>query len=418
MNFSPVKEQLDIIKKNAVDIISEDELERKLTKSFKTGTPLKIKFGADPTRPDLHLGHAVTLKKLREFQDLGHEAILIIGDFTAMIGDPSGKNKTRPQLSAEEVKENGKSYFEQASKILDIDKTTICYNADWLGNMQFADVIRLASHYTVARMLERNDFEKRYRSQEPISIHEFLYPLAQGMDSVHLKNDVELGGTDQKFNLLVGRDLQREYGIEPQVCITMPLLVGTDGVEKMSKSYSNTVCFFDPPEEMFGRLLSIPDTVISNYADLLWSSSANTSIHIYEPTAAVDFEELQKLIHSNPRESKRALARNIVAQYYSAEDASKAQEHFDRVIVNKQAPDDLVTVEFEEATMPVVELLMALKAFPSKNEARRMIQQGAVQAGEEKIADINAVIEFSDEPIIIRAGKRKFFKVASAKKSF
>jgi len=421
MNFPPVKEQLDIIKKNTVDIISEDELEHKLTKSFKTNTPLKIKFGADPTRPDLHLGHAVTLKKLREFQDLGHEAILIIGDFTAMIGDPSGKNKTRPQLSAEEVKENGKSYFEQASKILDLNKTTICYNADWLGGMQFADVIRLASHYTVARMLERNDFEKRYRSQEPISIHEFLYPLAQGMDSVHLKNDIELGGTDQKFNLLVGRDLQREYGIEPQVCITMPLLVGTDGVEKMSKSYSNTVCFFDPPEEMFGRLLSIPDTVISNYANLLWSTSANTSIQNFNETqdindliAPVDLEELQKLINSNPRDSKRALATNIVTQYYSPQDAAKAQEHFDRVIVNKQAPSDLPTIEFEETSMPIVEMLMQLKAFPSKNEARRMIQQGAVQADEQKITDINAVIELGENPVIIKAGKRKFFKVKRA----
>ena len=406
MHFPPVKEQLDIIVNNTVEVISTDELEKKLTKSIKTGTPLKIKLGADPSRPDLHLGHSVVLRKLREFQDLGHEAILIIGDFTAMIGDPSGKSKTRPQLTAEEARENGKSYFEQASKILDPEKTTICYNADWLGQMQFADVIRLSSHYTVARMLERDDFEKRYRSQTPISIHEFLYPLAQGMDSVHLKNDVELGGTDQKFNLLVGRDLQREYGIEPQVCITMPLLVGTDGSEKMSKSLGNAICFNDTPEDMYGRTLSIPDTLIEKYWNLLVPHHSGNDATIAERIAA------------NPRETKRELAREVVAQYYSPDDASKAEEHFDRVIVNKQAPNDLPTVEFEEASMPVVELLMALKAFPSKNEARRMIQQGAVQAGEEKIADINAVIEFSETPVVIRAGKRKFFKVASAKKSF
>ena len=406
MHFPSVKEQLDIIVNNTVEVISADELERKLQKSLKTGTPLKIKLGADPSRPDLHLGHSVVLRKLREFQDLGHEAILIIGDFTAMIGDPSGKSKTRPQLTAEEARENGKSYFEQASKILDPEKTTICYNADWLGQMQFADVIRLSSHYTVARMLERDDFEKRYRSQTPISIHEFLYPLAQGMDSVHLKNDVELGGTDQKFNLLVGRDLQREYGIEPQVCITMPLLVGTDGTEKMSKSLGNAICFNDTPEDMYGRTLSIPDTLIEKYWNLLVPHHSGNGTNIAERIAA------------NPRETKRELAREVVAQYYSADDAQKAQEHFDRVIVNKQAPDDLPTVEFEEASMPVVELLMALKAFPSKNEARRMIQQGAVQAGDDKVSDINAVIEFSDEPVIIRAGKRKFFKVASAKKSF
>jgi tyrosyl-tRNA synthetase len=406
MNFPPVREQLDIIVNNTVEVISTDELERKLQKSLRTGTPLKIKLGADPSRPDLHLGHSVVLRKLREFQDLGHEAILIIGDFTAMIGDPSGKSKTRPQLTAGEARENGKSYFEQASKILDPEKTTICYNADWLGTMHFADVIRLSSHYTVARMLERDDFEKRYRSQTPISIHEFLYPLAQGMDSVHLKNDVELGGTDQKFNLLVGRDLQREYGIEPQVCITMPLLVGTDGSEKMSKSLGNAICFNDTPEDMYGRTLSIPDTLIEKYWSLLVPHHSGNGAPIAERIAA------------NPREAKRELAREVVAQYYSAEDATKAQEHFDRVIVNKQAPDDLPTVEFEESPMPIVELLMALKAFPSKNEARRMIQQGAVQAGDMKITDTNAVIGLGPEPLIIRAGKRKFFKVASAKKTF
>ncbi len=410
MHFPPVREQFDCIKKNTIEVLSEDELEKKLDRSFKTGKPLRVKLGADPSRPDLHLGHSVVLRKLREFQDLGHEAILIIGDFTAMIGDPSGKSKTRPQLTAEEAKENGKSYFEQASRILDATKTTICYNADWLGCMGFADVIRLASHYTVARMLERDDFEKRYRSNEPISIHEFLYPLAQGMDSVHLKNDIELGGTDQKFNLLVGRDLQREHGIEPQVCITMPLLVGLAGGDKMSKSLGNAICFNDPPEEMYGRMLSIPDTLIPNYTNLLATEAAGTG----DDTPG----QILRQCAEAPREAKRALARNIVTQYYDAAAAARAEEHFDRVIVQKQAPEEMPTVEFDEERISIVDLLVQLKASPSKTEARRMIQQGAVHAGEEKISDISAVVELGENPLIVKAGKRKFFKVARRKNSF
>jgi tyrosyl-tRNA synthetase len=269
MYFPSINEQLDIILNNTVEVLSTKELEKKIENSIKTCKPLRIKLGADPSRPDLHLGHSVVLRKLRDFQDLGHETILVIGDFTAMIGDPTGKSKTRPQLTAEETRENGKSYFEQASKILDANKTIICYNSDWLGKMTFSDVIKLSSHYTVARMLERDDFEKRYKSNEPISLHEFLYPLAQGMDSVHLKNDIEIGGTDQKFNLLVGRDLQREKGINPQVCITMPLLVGTSGVDKMSKSLGNDICFNDSPEEMYGKIMSIPDNLIQTYYKLL-----------------------------------------------------------------------------------------------------------------------------------------------------
>jgi tyrosyl-tRNA synthetase len=406
MHFPTLQEQLDVIVNNSVEVLSVDELEKKITRSLKSAKPLRVKLGADPSRPDLHLGHSVVLRKLREFQDLGHEAILIIGDFTAMIGDPSGKSKTRPQLTAEEARENGKSYFEQASKILDPVKTTICYNADWLGRMQFADVIRLSSHYTVARMLERDDFEKRYRSGEPISIHEFLYPLAQGMDSVHLKNDVELGGTDQKFNLLVGRDLQREYGIEPQVCVTMPLLVGTSGGDKMSKSLGNAICFNDPPEEMYGRMLSIPDTLIETYWRLLL------------PQHGEGIESVLARAASDPRETKRDLAREVVAQYYTADAATKAQEHFDRVIVQKQAPEDIPTIEFDAERMPLVELLMELGAAPSKTEARRMIQQGAVQAGESKVTDIAALIDLGETPVILKAGKRKFFKVATRKKRF
>jgi tyrosyl-tRNA synthetase len=405
MRFPTVKEQLDIVTANVVEIISVNELEQKLLYSLKTAQPLKVKLGADPSRPDLHLGHSVVLRKLREFQDLGHEAILIIGDFTAMIGDPSGKSKTRPQLSAKEARENGESYFEQASKILDPHKTTICYNSDWLGAMKFADVIRLSSHCTVARMLERDDFERRYRSNEPISIHEFLYPLAQGMDSVHLKNDIELGGTDQKFNLLVGRDLQREYGIPPQVCITMPLLVGTAGEEKMSKSLGNAICFNDQPFDMYGKMLSIPDPLIETYCRLLVPQTEPAAIRILEEREA------------NPRSAKRALAREIVASYYTRQAAEDAETHFDQLFIHKKAPDHIDLHEFEQSSLPLIDILVALGAAPSKSEARRMIQQNAVLVDDRKISEIHENIELTDEPKIIKAGKRKFFKVA-AKKTF
>ncbi|NTV05353.1 MAG: tyrosine--tRNA ligase [Chlorobiaceae bacterium] len=404
MLFPSVQEQLDIIERNTIEILSnKEELEKKLKNSFQTGKPLKIKFGADPSRPDLHLGHSVVLRKLREFQDLGHEAILIIGDFTAMIGDPSGKSKTRPQLLAEEARENGLSYFEQASKILDSEKTTICYNADWLGKMSFADVIKLSSHYTVARMLERDDFERRYRAQEPISVHEFLYPLAQGMDSVHLKNDIELGGTDQKFNLLVGRDLQREYGIAPQVCITMPLLVGTDGKEKMSKSLGNAICFNDPPADMYGKMLSIPDTLIETYCTLLVPQPEESVTRILEQ------------IKENPRTAKRALAKKIVALYFSEEDAEAAETHFDQVFIHKKAPDNIELFEFDEQSIPIIDLLVTLGAAASKSDARRMIQQNAVLVDDRKITEISECVQLRNEPQIIRAGKRRFFKVAARK---
>jgi tyrosyl-tRNA synthetase len=419
MLFPGVKEQLDIIVGNTVEIISVVELEQKLLQSLKTGQPLKIKLGADPSRPDLHLGHSVVLRKLREFQDLGHEAILIIGDFTAMIGDPSGKSKTRPQLSAEEARENGLSYFEQASKILDPEKATICYNADWLGAMKFADVVRLSSHYTVARMLERDDFERRYRAQEPISIHEFLYPLAQGMDSVHLKNDVELGGTDQKFNLLVGRDLQREYGITPQVCITMPLLVGTAGVEKMSKSLGNAICFNDSPADMYGKVLSIPDTLIETYCKLVVPQGEDSVTNILDQ------------IIEDPRTAKRLLAKKIVALYSSDAEAEGAESHFDQVFIHKKAPENIelflfdpeptagtsITITSSDFSLPLIDILVTIGAATSKSDARRMIQQKSVLVDERKIEEIAECIELSIEPKIIRAGKRRFFKVA-VKKTF
>jgi len=403
MRFPTLQEQLDIIADNVVEIISINELEQKLLYSLNKGIPLKVKLGADPSRPDLHLGHSVVLRKLREFQDLGHEAILIIGDFTAMIGDPSGKSKTRPQLSAKEARENGESYFEQASKILAHDKTTICYNSDWLDMMKFADVVRLSSHCTVARMLERDDFERRYKSKEPISIHEFLYPLAQGMDSVHLKNDIELGGTDQKFNLLVGRDLQREYGIVPQVCITMPLLVGTAGEEKMSKSLGNAICFNDMPADMYGKILSIPDSLIETYCRLLIRQEKNATKDILEQRT------------ENPRGAKRALAREIVATYYSHQAAEDAEKQFDQLFIHKKAPDHIELFEFEEESVSIIDLLTILGAAMSKSEARRMIQQNSILVDNRKISEIHEKIEIGTEPKIIKAGKRKFFKVAKKK---
>lgn len=405
MIFPSVQEQLDIISRNTVEVISEEELAKKLENSRRTGKPLKVKLGADPSRPDLHLGHSVVLRKLREFQDLGHEAVLIIGDFTAMIGDPSGKSKTRPQLSAEEARKNGETYFEQASRILDQEKTTICYNSDWLGRMTFDDVIRLSSHYTVARMLERDDFEKRYKSCEPISIHEFLYPLAQGMDSVHLRNDIELGGTDQKFNLLVGRDLQREYGIDPQVCITMELLVGTDGREKMSKSLGNAICFNDSPEDIYGKVLSIPDELIETYFSLLL------------PAPSQPLELFREIIRQNPREAKRTLAREIVALYHTDDHALAAETHFDRVFVHKQAPEEIEEFAFPAASMPLIDLLVELGAVASKSEARRLIKQNAVQIDDRKVTDANLDVPLDEKPKIVKAGKRKFFKVV-VKKDF
>ncbi|ACF14754.1 tyrosyl-tRNA synthetase [Chloroherpeton thalassium ATCC 35110] len=399
MHFPSLNEQLDLISKNTVEIISTTELEEKIQHSLKTQTPLKVKLGADPSRPDLHIGHAVVLKKLRDFQDLGHTAILLIGDFTAQIGDPSGKSKTRPQLTHEETRINGQSYFEQAAKILDTEKTIITHNADWLGTMTFADVIRLTSHYTVARMLERDDFEKRYKQGEPIAIHEFLYPLAQAMDSVHLQNDVELGGTDQKFNLLVGRDLQREYGQAPQVCITLPILEGTDGVQKMSKSLGNAISFTDSPADMFGRVLSIPDILIENYFKLATRFSDEK------------LEEALLEAKENPRDAKRRLAREIVAIYHSETDAQKAQDDFDRIFIRKEAPSDVTEVHLEAGAHSLIDALVIIGATASKGEARRLMTQGGVSIDNEKIEDAKYQLTVSNEAKLVKVGKRKFYKV-------
>jgi len=405
--FPPINEQMDLIKRGTVEIIPEEELVQKLEKSTKENKPLKIKLGCDPTRPDLHLGHSVVLRKLAQFQTLGHQAILIIGDFTGMIGDPSGRNSSRPPLSFEEAKANGESYFEQASKILDKEKTKIVHNSEWLGKMTFEDVIKLSSKYTVARMLERDDFTKRYKNGIPISIHEILYPLAQAMDSVAIESDVELGGTDQKFNLLVGRDIQREFGIAPQVIITMPLLVGTDGVEKMSKSYDNYIGINDSPKDIYGRTLSIPDNLIYTY---------------FELATDVSNEELNKIKEDlsnqqvNPRDIKRALARKLVEMYHSKQAAIDAENEFDNIFVKKGLPDEIPEFQFEDGMneIDILDLIVIVGFAPSKGEARRLVTQGGVTINGEKISDFKAIINLGNE-FILKVGKRNFIKITRKK---
>tara|TARA_Y100000746_G_scaffold208053_1_gene196813 strand:+ start:1287 stop:2492 length:1206 start_codon:yes stop_codon:yes gene_type:complete len=400
MKFKTLDEQWLLISRGVEEILPEDALKVKLKKSISSKTPLNVKLGCDPSRADLHVGHGVVLRKLRHFQDLGHQAILVIGDFTAMIGDPSGRNKTRPQLSLEEAKVNAQSYIDQAEKILDIDTLKIVFNSTWLNSMNFSDVIRLASHYTVARMLERDDFTKRYQSEIPISIHEFMYPLAQGMDSVELKADVELGGTDQKFNLLVGRDLQREYEQDPQAIITCPLLEGTDGIEKMSKSYGNDIGLNDSPEDMYGKTMSIKDDMIIKYFTLAADADENLLNQVKKDLSDSSF---------NPRDSKRLLGRSLVELYYNRDLALQAEQHFDQVIVNKDNPDDMSEFSLKK-DMKIIEVLHSSDLVSSKSEARRLLNQGAIRIEGEKVSDMDMILSNGTE-YIIKVGKRRFLKV-------
>ena len=400
MSFLAIDEQLALIRRGAEEIIPEDILKKKLERSKETDTPLIIKLGCDPSRPDLHIGHGVVLRKLRHFQDLGHQAVLVIGDFTAMIGDPSGRNKTRPQLTLEEARSNAESYVEQAKVILDIDKLKIVYNSDWLNNMNFNDVVKLASSYTVARMLERDDFTKRFQSEIPILLHEFLYPLAQGQDSVELNADVELGGTDQKFNLLVGRDLQKANGQNPQCIITLPLLEGTDGIDKMSKSYGNDIGLHDKPEDMYGKTLSISDDMIVKWFTL--AADADEAVVKSAESRLADSS-------INPMEVKRELARAVVELYYDAETASQAEHHFNTIVVGKGTPDDIPEFSLNEEDL-IVNVIFNAGILQSKGEARRMIKQGAVKLDGESITDIQATITPSGEQIL-KVGKRRFLKV-------
>ena len=399
MKYS-LEDQLGLIKRGVEEIIPEEQLIEKIKDSIKNNSQLQVKLGCDPSRPDLHVGHGVVLRKLRHFQDLGHQSILVIGDFTAMIGDPSGRNKTRPQLTLEEAMDNAQSYIDQASQVLDKEKLKIVYNSHWLNKMNFSDVIKLSSHYTVARMLERDDFTKRYQSEVPISIHEFMYPLAQAMDSVHLKADIELGGTDQKFNLLVGRDLQREYKQDPQVVITLPLLEGTDGKDKMSKSYGNDIGLTDLPEDMYGKAMSITDNMIIKYLTL----AADGSDEIIEMVES-DLSNSEY----NPRDAKRLLGRTLVELYYDKDQAEKAEEHFDKVIVNKNTPE-IIPEYHVKSEMSIVDVLYDSEIVKSKSEARRLINQGAVSIGGEKIVDANLSLNNKIDGII-KVGKRRFLKI-------
>ena len=400
MKFLPAEKQLELIQRGAEEIIPKDELIKKIDRSIKNNKPLIAKLGCDPSRPDLHIGHSVVLRKLKHFQDLGHQAVLVIGDFTAMIGDPSGRNKTRPQLSLEEARENAKTYLDQAKIILNMDKLKVVYNSEWLEKMRFSDVIKIASSTTVARMLERDDFTKRYNTEIPISLHEFLYPLAQAQDSVELISDIELGGTDQKFNLLMGRNLQRDIGQEPQCILTMPILEGTDGIEKMSKSYGNDIGLSDSANDMYGKTLSIPDEVI-----LSW----------YTLAVDVDQSQLKKIEEklkdpsTNPMDIKRQLARQIVISYYSKEKAIEAESDFNNITVLKGIPEDIQEYKLEEE-MLLVSIIYDSGLLSSKSEVRRMIKQSAVRIDGEVIHDINLVL-IPGATRILKVGKRRFLKI-------
>jgi tyrosyl-tRNA synthetase (EC 6.1.1.1) len=387
------EEQLGIIKRGTVEIIEEEELLKKL----KEGRPLRVKAGFDPTAPDLHLGHTVLLQKLRQFQQLGHEVYFVIGDFTAMIGDPTGRSETRPPLSREEVLENAKTYEHQVFKILDPEKTNIVFNSTWLSGLGTEGIIKLAGKYTVARMLERDDFSKRFKEGIPIYIHEFIYPLLQGYDSVFLKADVELGGTDQKFNLLVGRDLQRAFGQEPQVCITLPLLVGLDGVRKMSKSYQNYVAIQEEPESMFGKIMSISDDLMWDYYTLLTDYTEE------------EIEDFKKNLH--PMEAKKKLAHFIVERFHGKEQADKALEFFVKTFSEREFPEDAPIIEVPYGLKRrAYELLFELGIESSKNSARRVVEGGGLRINGTKVEDPNQEIEIKEE-LRLQVGKKRFYRV-------
>jgi len=400
MNRS-LDEQFELISRGVEEIIPEQELRDKIENSIKNDKPLIVKLGCDPSRPDLHIGHSVVLRKLRHFQDLGHQAVLVIGDFTAMIGDPTGRNKTRPQLTIEDARDNAKTYLDQAGAVLNMDTLRVVYNSAWLNKMSFSDVIKLSSSTTVARMLERDDFNKRYDSEVPISLHEFLYPLAQAQDSVELVSDVELGGTDQKFNLLMGRNLQKIVGQKPQCILTMPILEGTDGIEKMSKSYGNDIGISDSANDMYGKTLSIPDKIIHSWFTLAADVNKN-----YLDEVSQKLEDGS----TNPMELKRELARKIVTLYHDENKAIEAENHFNQVTVSKGVPDDIDDYQLKEDDL-LVNIIADSGLLNSKSEARRMIKQSAVKIDGETVTDIHHKITTSDS-FILKVGKRKFLKVS------
>lgn len=395
-----LKDQLEVIKKDTVDFITEEEFLDKLNRKKQ----LKVKLGVDPSRPDLHLGHAVVLRKLRQFQKFGHIVYLIIGDFTARIGDPSGRSKTRPLLSEEEVKANSKTYVEQAFKILDPNKTVIKFNSEWLSKLTFEDIINLTSRYTVARMLERDDFNKRLAENEPISISEFLYPIAQAYDSIVIEADVEMGGTDQLFNLLVGRKLQEEFGQEPQIVVTMPLIEGTDGSLKMSKSYNNYIAFNDTPDDIFGKIMSVPDHLIIKYMTYLTDISRDK---------IKDFENKMKNDEINPRDVKMVLAEEVVKMLYNEEEAKKAKDNFVAIFQKKDMPDDLPEILVQE-NETILDIVAKTNVFDSNSEIKRAISQGAIRINDEKIDDFKFVPNFEDGDVL-RVGKKNYFRLKKVK---
>lgn len=398
--FPSLNEQLDVIQSGAIEIIPHEDLVRKLEYSLKNNKQLIIKLGCDPSKPDLHIGHAVVLGKLRQFQDLGHKAILIIGDFTAMIGDPSGRNKTRPPLTLEETRKNGRTYLEQATRILSEQNLEVRYNSEWLNKMNFNDVIGLAAKYTIAQMLERDDFAKRFGSGLPINLHELLYPLAQAMDSVVINSDVELGGTDQKFNLIVGREIQKAYNKEPQCILTMPILEGTDGVEKMSKSLNNYIAITDSPNDMFGKTMSIPDDLIVRY--FRYAARANDR-------EVLELESGLKSGDVHPRNAKVMTAKRIIELYYNSEQADKAEEEFRKIFVNKDIPSEIEEkiLTFSDTVQPIMDILVTSGLMPSKKEAKRKMEEGGVYIDGERINDPFMKLDLSTKKLF-KVGKKTF----------
>ncbi len=417
MTMKEVREQFEYLKKGSVEIIQEKELKTKLERSLKGKRPLRVKTGFDPTAPDIHLGHTVLLRKMKHFQDLGHEVIFLIGDFTGLIGDPSGRSATRPPMTREEIRENAETYKAQIFKILDPEKTIIDFNSRWLEKLSSFDIINLTAKYTVARILERDDFSNRLKKGLPISVHEIFYPLMQAYDSVALKADVELGGTDQKFNLLVGREIQREFGQEPQVILTMPLLEGLDGMEKMSKSLNNYVGITEKPGEIFGKIMSISDPLMFRYWELLTD----------EPLSLInEWKKEVRLQKANPRDLKAKLAKAIVSDFWGEKEAKKAEQEFERVFRHKEEPTEMETLRINvkekirveakpqvtKAGYPLLDLLVEKNIFPSRGEAKRMIRQGGVYLDGERIEDIDFKIDWKKKKQWnLRIGKRKFFKL-------
>jgi tyrosyl-tRNA synthetase len=403
MSFPALNEQMDVIRRGTVELLPEDELVRKLEKSLKNNKPLIIKQGFDPTAPDIHLGHTVGIRKLKQFEELGHQVVVIIGDYTAMVGDPSEKNSTRPRLTHEQVMINARTYQQQFFKILDERKTIIRYNGDWFSKLTFEQIMELAAKFTVARMLERDDFANRYKNQLPISIHEFFYPLMQGYDSVMIDADVELGATEQKFNLVIARQIQKEFGKEEQIVLTLPVLEGVDGVQRMSKSSGNYIGIDEPPKEIYGKTLSIPDQLIYPYFELI---------------SDVDLGELARIKkqlenpQTNPRDVKRYLARTLVRMYHNAQAAQTAEQEFDQIFIDKKLPAEIPEFSLPHKAYRLDDLLVETKTAASKGEARRLIQQGGVTIDNERIEDPFKNISLAKE-IILKVGKRKFARVKS-----